>query len=255
MPEPDKNTESGPMFEHSNCLTVEQLTAYAGERTSSEERFVIEKHLVDCELCSDALDGFTMLREESGLQDQIKSLNSEISKNSSRYFARRRSRKIYYSLAAAILVAITSALYFRAQRPSYEPLFAEYFKPYPNMIPIARGEEPSSLLESAMVEYENANYSEALKILKTLTAGKSKSDTASFYAGVSSLCINDPHSAIIYLQNVSEQSGLTDQTAWYIGLACLQQNEAGAAKEQFSKLSSRDGIFRQRSIDILDRLK
>jgi tetratricopeptide (TPR) repeat protein len=255
MPELDKNVESGSIFQHSDCLTLEQLTAYAEERVSAEERFVIEKHLVDCELCSDALDGFALLQEKGGIQDRIKLLNEDIGRTASTYRARKRNRRIYYSLAAAIVVAFTAVLYFRAPAPSYAPLFAEYFKPYPNMIPIVRGEGSSGALESAMAEYENANYGEALTILKTLIAGEPQNDTASFYAGVSSLCLNDSRSAIVFLQNVSEHSGLTDQTTWYLGLAYLKQNDMDAAKGCFGKLSSKEGIFKQRSIEMLSGLQ
>ncbi len=255
MPELDKNREAGTIFQHSDCLSLEQLKAYAEDRLSSGDRFAIEKHLVDCELCSDALDGFSLLREKGGIQDRIKSLNNDLSKSSAKYFARKRSRKIYYSLAAAIIVTITTVLYFRAQTPSYDPLFAEYFKPYPNMIPILRGEESGSALESAMAEYENANYGEALKILKTLIAGNTRSDTAGFYAGVASLCLNDPRSAMVYLQNVSEHSGLSEQISWYRGLAYLKLNDVDSARDCFNRLSSKEGIFKQRSIEILNRLK
>jgi hypothetical protein len=255
MPELEKNVESGPIFQHSDCLTLEQLAAYAEERISAEECFVIEKHLVGCQLCSDALEGLAALADKSNLQDRIKALNENIAGTASSYRARKRNRRIYYSLAAAIVIAFAAILYFRGSSPSYEPLFTEYFKPYPNMIPIMRGEESSGTLESAMAEYENANYGEALTVLKALITYEPRNDTANFYAGVSSLCINDPRSAIVFLQNVSDQSGLTDQTIWYMGLAYLKKNDADAAKSCFDKLCSKEGVFKQRSIEILNRLK
>jgi uncharacterized small protein (DUF1192 family) len=254
MPERDKHAKASAIFQHSDCLTPEQLLAYAEDRTSSEERFVIEKHLVDCELCSDALEGLAVLSKTSNLQDRIKVLNDNIAKSAASYNARKRNRRIYYSLAAAIVIAFTAVLLFRSRTPSYEPVFAEYFKPYPNAIPIVRGEESNSPLESAMAEYEDANYGEALAILKTLIISQPKNDTANFYAGISSLCLNDARFAVAFLHNVSEQSGLADQTAWYLGLAYLKQNNVDAAKAQFTKLSSREGRLGQRSIEILHRL-
>lgn len=255
MPEFDTHSASGQIFHHSDCLTLEQLAAYAEDRVAADERFVIEKHLVDCELCSDALEGFTLLEEKSAVRDRIKSMNEMIRETVSSTVTHKYNWKLYYSLAASIVIAFAAVLYFRHHTPSYDSLFTEYFKPYPNAVPLLRGEESGGTLESAMAEYESANYGEALTILKTIATRESKNDTAYFYAGISSLCLNDPQAAVSFLQSVPDRGGFAEQKAWYLGLAYLKQNDVDTAKYYFDRLSSKEGRFSQRSIELLNRLK
>ncbi len=255
MTELDKHSNGGSIFHRTACLTLEQLTAYAEDRVSDEERFTIEKHLVDCKLCSDALDGYALLEETSHLKDRVTSMDELIRERASSAVRHKRSWQLYYSLAASIVLACAAVLYLRHHAPSYDSLYAEYFKPYPNAVPLLRGEGPGGILESAMIEYESENYGAALTSLKTVLMHEPTNDTANFYAGISSMCLNDPQTAVPFFQNVSERSGLTDQTIWYQGLAYLKQNDIDAAKRCFESLSLKEGSFRQRCIELLNRLK
>jgi tetratricopeptide (TPR) repeat protein len=245
------------IFHNTPCLTLDQLTAYAGNRISAQERIEIEKHLLDCALCSDALEGLELFGNKDSIKEQVEVLNKEIHNYSISRRSHRINRKFYCSFAALFVLALVSVIYLLNKKPSYEPLFAEYFRPYPNMIPLVRGEESAGKLESAMIEYERENYKECLRILNNLLDRKPDNDTVNFYIGISSLCLNDPTSAISYLQKVTDnkKSDLIDQAAWYIGLAYLKEKKIEAAKASFNKLCSKDGDFKQKSIAIVNLLK
>jgi anti-sigma factor RsiW len=45
------------IFQVSNCLGREELRAYLEDPISAEDRRRVENHLLDCPLCSDALEG------------------------------------------------------------------------------------------------------------------------------------------------------------------------------------------------------
>ncbi len=47
------------IFGSTNCLSQEQLLKYNSNALSQKEKHRVEKHLVECELCSDALEGFS----------------------------------------------------------------------------------------------------------------------------------------------------------------------------------------------------
>ena len=46
------------IFEHSDCLSEQQLIAYSNNQLSNLERNEVERHTINCKFCSDALEGF-----------------------------------------------------------------------------------------------------------------------------------------------------------------------------------------------------
>jgi len=125
------------------------------------------------------------------------------------------------------------------------------------MVPLVRGEESAGTLESAMVEYESGNYNGSLKLLHSLLAKEPENSLANLYAGISCLCLNDPQSAIPYLQKVvnSKNSDITDHATWYMGLAYLKEKNLEAATASFKRLSQETSIFSSKSTDLLKRLE
>src|SRR3990172_8048480 len=69
---------AGDLFSESTCLSLEALTKYLNGRISSEERLKIERHLVDCPLCSDAIEGFSSSGQPSRTNRRIEEINEEI---------------------------------------------------------------------------------------------------------------------------------------------------------------------------------
>jgi len=90
------------IFSDSECLSMDTMERYAKDQISDAERQVVEKHLVDCDLCSDALEGLILAGFSPDINDRIASLNERITTET------RESRggfwkKEYTSYAAAIV--------------------------------------------------------------------------------------------------------------------------------------------------------
>ena len=49
------------IFKHTDCISEEMLLKYISNKLPSAEKHEVEKHLVDCEMCSDAVDGLKMM--------------------------------------------------------------------------------------------------------------------------------------------------------------------------------------------------
>lgn len=49
------------IFGSTSCLSEEQLLKYGNDTLSQKEKHKVEKHLVECELCTDALEGFALI--------------------------------------------------------------------------------------------------------------------------------------------------------------------------------------------------
>jgi hypothetical protein len=45
------------IFQHSHCLRKEQLLGYVNQTLEKEDISIVENHISDCDICSDALDG------------------------------------------------------------------------------------------------------------------------------------------------------------------------------------------------------
>jgi hypothetical protein len=55
-------------FNNDQHLTHEELVEYNQGNLSNKEMHRLELHLIDCELCNDALDGLTMVDQLMGLE-------------------------------------------------------------------------------------------------------------------------------------------------------------------------------------------
>jgi len=244
-------------FRPSSCLTLDQFIAYAEGRCSAGKRHGIEKHLVDCEFCSDAMKGLALSGEPQDVRRRVKELNDEIRAYGRSKPDRKRGWILSYSAAAVLLLAVASMLVVRNRKPPNEVLFGEFFKPYPNAIPLVRGEEPAGPMESAMVEYENENYGESLRILRDLLAMEPENGPAHFYAGISCLCLNDPRTAVDHLRQAARggENGLSDPAAWYTALARLKNGEMRSAKALLDSLRVQNGPFTAECLELSNRLQ
>src|SRR6186997_1046434 len=94
------------IFQSSPHLTTEQMLNYLRQNKSSAEAHDIERHLTDCELCSDALEGLKNLDKESSLLR----ISSELHK-----MARTRlviRRKIFTQIDLITIFAVVFLILF-----------------------------------------------------------------------------------------------------------------------------------------------
>ncbi len=99
------------IFDHRNCLSKEELISYANGSLTEREKHFVEKHLLDCELCSDALEGVLLLSDPLKLthisNDLIRrlALQNPVSK-------KNKVRPVYLAAAAIVCLFIISGIYF-----------------------------------------------------------------------------------------------------------------------------------------------
>ncbi|MBL4577427.1 MAG: TonB family protein, partial [Flavobacteriales bacterium] len=98
------------IFPDTDCLSMKVMELYAGEKLSDAERQTVEKHLVDCAICSDALEGLTLAGFSSDVDDRIASLNERISAATEETSAGFWKREYYAYAAGFIGIMIISGL-------------------------------------------------------------------------------------------------------------------------------------------------
>lgn len=110
-----------------NCLTEDQLLLYMQHKLSPFEQHHVEKHLLDCELCSDALEGLRMASIEN-LSETFSELNQQIDKH-----VKQEEKKIiplypWLRIAAVIILIAVSAgtfFYLQKEQKQQEKIVAE----------------------------------------------------------------------------------------------------------------------------------
>lgn len=143
------------IFTNTPCLTEEQLLNYVQQKMSSVEMNSAERHLLDCDLCSDAVEGMQLMKDSSKatalLVDVRKNLNEKILKKKS-------SRKIlfmdYRVLMAAASVLLLLGLSWmmmkyaaNTEKKKAETAFKENFEPYHPKKKMELRDESSAKLE------------------------------------------------------------------------------------------------------------
>lgn len=250
------NNSKKELSDMSPCLTFDELIAYSEKKISGSHYEEIAEHINQCSLCSEAIEGMRSIQKKHTIKPVVRSLNQEIRARAKQSHVKKQNWKIYYAMAASLLLASSLLIYLFSQNPMEKDIFSKYFKPYPNTIPIIRGEESVDQLKLAMIEYEFENYTETVLILDKLLKNDPDNSTALFYSGISNLYLDKTTQAIKQLKRVvgSSESDFKIQAAWYLGLAYLKNRDAENAREVFNKIISEDHWYKQQSIEILELL-
>lgn len=153
------------------------------------------------------------------------------------------------------LIACSAALLFLKESAS-EKLFDEYYKPYPNIIPMVRGSEADFDLKAAMVLYNSGNYEQAVAEFDKILSSGVESEAALFYKGVSFLSLGKGDKAEYNLKQVIniKEGKLKDQAEWYLSLSYLMQNEPGKAEKFLKKIISENNYYSNAASVLLNRL-
>ena len=97
-------------FNNDIHLTPEELVAYGQGNLSNREMHRLELHLINCELCNDALDGITGI-EETALNKNIKNIRAKTETKSNIKIS--ITNKQWMAMAASIaLIAVVSIVFY-----------------------------------------------------------------------------------------------------------------------------------------------
>lgn len=100
------------IFNSSECIPEKTMFDYIDKKLSNYEEHCVEKHLLDCELCSDALEGLHQIKN----RNRVHAINIEIEK---RLTEKNKGRIIYFNFrkvsafAAGIALLIGAVVFFK----------------------------------------------------------------------------------------------------------------------------------------------
>ena len=245
------------IFESTDCLSYKQLLAYAENTLSSVEKHTIEKHLIDCPLCSDAIDGLLQRNNIKETEEIIDNLNNNISKNLINKNSASTWKRYIYNIAAALLIGVGYLYFNHLSLSDSHIIFNNYFEAHPNTIPILRGDTITNDLQLAMIEYEKNNNETALYYLQKELTKNIDHPEANFYTGIIYLCLANPTKAISFLNHLQEldTEKFINETYWYLGLAHLLNENINLAEVQFKHLIQTENRYTEISKKIIHQLE
>ena len=118
------NNNLHTVFSGSDCPKHDQLLGYVDNRLPDSEKHRIEIHLIDCEMCSDEVEGLTEMRDPEQLSAIVEELEQRVAVSQSRRF--RLNTKVILAAAAVIVLLVGAVFIFRfVVWQNQEPLISE----------------------------------------------------------------------------------------------------------------------------------
>lgn len=258
----DRNLHSH-LFQPSTCLGSEELKAYVKGNLPPEGRRRVENHLLDCPLCSDAVDGM----ENTGLTslETLESFSVFQKKITSSEGAKIRQLLPVHLLtrvaAAAAILLIGAVAYLNWFRPvDNEALFARYYTPYNIDVPLNQRsvegvESLQPALKTALENYSKGNFAASIPFFEEALAAETDSGAANFFAGMACLETGQLDKAIPFFENAQKSSGsYATKAAWYLSLAFLKSDKDKQAKVLLQQLLASGSYKEQEIRQLLKRL-
>ncbi len=122
------NVRHKTFSESTQCLTEDQLLLYMRNELNATEKHHIEKHLLECELCSDALDGLQLIESPQELATVFAELNGQLDERVNQKETRIIKMFPWWRIAAVLcIITIGGAtmLYLQNESKKVENLTAE----------------------------------------------------------------------------------------------------------------------------------
>jgi tetratricopeptide (TPR) repeat protein len=215
------------------CLSAKTIADYHEGRLTKEEMRIVEEHVADCPLCSDALEGYEFVNKETFEQD-ISEIRRRIDERSE---SGRKFKSVIYSVAALIAVFAISFLFGRASDTPAEEIFARYFKPFPDVTVQMRGENNRDEFKTAMLLYDAGNYKEAIEKFNDLMK-ENPDEKVRFYGGVAYLAAGEYENGIKLLSEITSdnRNEFYAEANWYCGLAEIRLHRIENALRCFDRI-------------------
>ena len=226
-------------FEKRPCLSEQELRKYVNNELSSRQAHEVEAHLLDCPLCSAAVEGMTA--RSLTLKDAL--ALKELKAEGFPFQKRPTRQRTWINYAAAILLFITGSVGFYQYRKAtwHQSLFAAFYEPGQPDVLSLRGASVSGTsaiepdLKAALSLYEDGDYEGSIVFFQRYI-NQFPGDLEVQLLFSSALLGNwETERAINVLHQLA--STLADQSElnWLLVLAHIQNNELEMAAELLSQ--------------------
>lgn len=248
------------LLDAKSCLREAELEGYVKGELSGEERFRVENHLLDCPLCSDAVEGYQLAQTKVSLPE-LSELQKKWAGSGKSQDSRPRVIRMVLMRAAAIAVIVLAAYWGFFRQQSSGQLFDQYYSTYQLDIPInMRSVDNASAmlptLVEALQEYDSGYYESSLQASQKALSEDPDNEIALYYQSLAQLELGDVASSVEGLKKVAEGNGIyKDKASWYLGLTYLKLGETEKSKQLLSAIAAGNGFKKEAAKQLLKKLE
>jgi len=245
------------IFQATDCLSQEEIHLYTKDELSDDQRYKVENHLIDCPLCSEAVEGYALMPEktEATIIDLHKNIDAKIHAPVS---SKRRTLP-WNRIAASLLFLMTlGAAYMYYQSNQTDSQYMAYFENGAETFATRGIEESPAMLDmkNGIQLFKRKNYHGSLSFFEDYLKTNPESSEATYFAGLSALNIGEKERALDFLTTARVNSeDLYEEATWRIAGIYLEKNEEEKAKVLLKDLLQiKNGFYTQKARDLLEEL-
>jgi tetratricopeptide (TPR) repeat protein len=245
------------------CLSAHEIASYVKGDLPDGEKAELARHLDECRLCADAVEGVAGLESK---QDYLNSADLMLTRLRLRAasaapsppvrqsVSRVWSARPYLALAATVVILAGLSAYLTRPRPG-ETLFQQNFEPYPSTQPVVRG-AATDARSDALRLYEARDYRGALAGFEDALKERPNDPVVRFYAGLCQLALGRSADAIGSLEATRKLGAgeLEGPAEWYLSLAYLRNRDSGEARSRLTRIADAGGFYAERARALLAAL-
>ncbi|MFK8102214.1 MAG: hypothetical protein AB8G15_06815 [Saprospiraceae bacterium] len=246
------------------CLSQAEIMGYLKETCKEEKLYEIETHLLDCELCSSAVEGYASMHSQEdppilqnwgGETQNLSPANSTLNKRTPRFG--------FNQVAAALVLLLISVGGFAYwNHLAADRLYHRYEKVFDfaqegfSFRGVATTDRKYAAIRAAIESFNAEAYEACLREMKVLLAEQPENAVASFYGGMSALKLAKTSEAIHYLSICRINSArYYEDASWYLALSHLQRGDKKEAKIILEELQGiENGYYEKEVVRLLTEL-
>ena len=239
---------------------IEVIEAYLNNELTEETQKLFNQWAIEDDSFLDEIELHRQLAGELKNTDRLefRSLLQEAEKQHVKQSQIRRfapPRLLRIAAAIIVMAAIASPFLYYYMQSSPDKLFKAYYASYETSM-ISRGENEAQSLDSALIAYENKDFSTALITFQRLLSENKENDAATFFCAMCQMELGDFSAAInLYNKLIEDANNLfVEQSHWYISLAYLKLGDLEKAKAHLKILQAGSNPYSLKAEELISQL-
>jgi len=203
--------------------------------------------------------------EDALLEDDVMELRNQMQD----VMERQSTNPVHWFKRKAMIATVVGALllglggigyhyYQNTHAPTTDKIFQEYYQPYEATVTFRSGteNEVNGLLTNALHEYKQEDYRTALQLFEQVL-NKKEDVAASLYSGISHMEIQKYQKANKSFDTVIEDKDnlFLHQAKWYMSMCHIKLDNKDKALALLEELSQQHGYYRDKSKEVIKKLK
>ena len=249
---------------NTSCLKPEQIKAYLKESLDEDQRFEVENHLMDCPLCTDAVEGFANSHNVDDLElPELDFLKSEDVSTPPAKVKKLPARKNWALRIAAslLLLSIPIGGYLYWESNATERILAANFAEEDNPVIGALRSGDNSLitnttLQNGLDAYSNKQFDSSLNILTEVLKEDPENGLANYYSGLAAAKLEKWPIAEKQLKITRVNvPNYFDEATWQLIAVYLSQDKISEAKTLLYEVVENDkSRYQKRALEVLKKI-